>query len=493
MLTKHGISQEITQQLSSESANTLAQWIGSYTVICNQKSVKAKSDHIDWMAQGRDEETRPAVDAKAAHFSDELPFLKDVPSQIRRNAGAKWLEAMNAAKIGLRKPPKVKPKHKKRNCYVTNELFDVQAIDKHRCLIQIKRSDKKSDSGQILAGVVMPFSKEDAGKSLYISRKGSRFWVSMSYNLSLDVMSEKQVKVAVISLTDEQLSDAVVGYDLGVKRQVTSSDNIVYHLTDNAQEKLSQLDARRKRYQRTYARIARANDRIAKSNKRPRSNAEIKLQRKIAKYSEKKAAIQHNNSHHLSKQIAANTPLVAAFENMNISNLVRKPKAKQDSETGKWLKNGAVAKRGLNRAIHSVNMGQIRQFSQYKLADSGKILIKVKTHHSSQECAKCAHTEKANRPSQSEFKCMACGHTDNADNNASQVLKKRGIRYVRSDAFSKEKTARKISARRKTKKAVTVHELASSGSGDNVSLAVKRATVDEALNSRSTLDLPVIA
>jgi len=163
--------------------------------------------------------------------------------------------------------------------------------------------------------------------------------------------------------------------------------------------------------------------------------------------------------------------------------MVRKPKAKLCEDTGRWLANGASAKRGLNKAIHSVNMGQIRQFTAYKLKDRGKLMVRVQPHYSSQECSQCGHTEKGNRPSQATFQCLGCGYTANADDNAACVIKQRGITYVRSEAFSIEKTLRVIKVRRK--KTNKAQELASSGSGDCVSPGIQ-AVISDALNSRRT-------
>jgi putative transposase len=485
MKVKHGKSLEITDQLNSDSAKAIAQWIGCATVISNQKTIQSKSDYAKWLLDGKPADSRPESNTQVAHLCKDLTFLKDIPSQIRRNAGAKWFEALSAAKIGLRKHPRLKPKHKKRNCYVTSELFDIQALDDERCLVQLKHNDKKTSKGRYLAGFVMPFAKEDAANSFFLSRKGNRFWLSMTYSVDVNSISEAEVKAKLVEMTDDELSEALTGYDLGVKRQVTGSDGKIYHLSKSAIIKLKEIEARKVRYQRRYARVARANDRTKGTVKRERTNGEKKLSKKIAKYSEKKACIQKNNAHHISKEIAENTPLAGVFEGMRISNLVRKAKAKQDPITKKWLRNGAAAKTGLNKAILDVNMGQIRQFTKYKLADQGKILIKVKTAYSSQECSKCGFTDKGNRTSQAVFKCLSCKQEMNADDNASAVIKARGFKHVRTEAFSKEKTVRKISARKKNSS--EAHELASLGSGDNVSLVFLQATVDEALNQRLTI------
>ncbi|WP_366526486.1 zinc ribbon domain-containing protein [Acidiferrobacter sp.] len=42
-------------------------------------------------------------------------------------------------------------------------------------------------------------------------------------------------------------------------------------------------------------------------------------------------------------------------------------------------------------------------------------MIAVPPAYASQTCPKYGQTDKANRPTQSEFKCVACGFEDNAD------------------------------------------------------------------------------
>ncbi len=147
MKVKHGKAIEITNQLSPQAAKVIAQWIGSYTVIKNQKTRLAQQAYQQWKAAGEDKENYPVVNQQVAFLNQSLPFLKTIPSQIRRNAGAKWFEAHTAFLCGLRRSPKVRWKYKKRNCYLSSELFDVQSMDKTRCLVQIKVSCKQSDKG----------------------------------------------------------------------------------------------------------------------------------------------------------------------------------------------------------------------------------------------------------------------------------------------------------------------------------------------------------
>jgi putative transposase len=306
----------------------------------------------------------------------------------------------------------------------------------------------------------------------------------MSFSLEKDILSEGEIKKTLTDMTDDEINDALTGYDLGIKRQVTGSDNSIYHLTDKSQERITIIEKRRARYQRRYSRASRANDRKVKQDsdkkqtiKRERTKGERKLSAKIAQYGDKIANIKHYNSHCISKDIAEKTPLCAVFEDLKLQNMSRRPKPKKCEITGKWLVNGANAKAGLNKALLGANLGQIRQFTRYKLAEQSKIMVLVAPHYSSQECSKCGHIDKENRTTQALFSCVKCGHTANADDNAAKVLKKRGIKHIRSDAFSKEKTVRKISTKRKK-----ANEHASSGVGETVSLA-SQAIFYDALKS----------
>lgn len=153
---------------------------------------------------------------------------------------------------------------------------------------------------------------------------------------------------------------------------------------------------------------------------------------------------------------------MSVWENTNLSNLTRRPKAKQDPATGKWLKNGARAKAGLNKAILNMSLGKIRRYSRYKLAGQGKLQILVSAAYSSQECSECRYVHEDNRPSQELFDCQRCGYTDNADHNAAKTLKVRGIDAVLDEAFTQVKASKTIRIRRKP-----AQEPASLGDRDN--------------------------
>ena len=68
MIVKHGKSIEITDQLSPKAATAIAQWIGGYTVIYNQKTLTSEAGYQAWAIAGKPAGLRPEINAAAAIF-----------------------------------------------------------------------------------------------------------------------------------------------------------------------------------------------------------------------------------------------------------------------------------------------------------------------------------------------------------------------------------------------------------------------------------------
>lgn len=83
------------------------------------------------------------------------------------------------------------------------------------------------------------------------------------------------------------------------------------------------------------------------------------------------------------------------------------------------------ARKPQRTVLHSWAFAQLGAFLTYKCAIAGVPLVKVDPSNSSRECSECGHTEKLNRPSQSEFRCKSCGYETNADYNAARNLSSR--------------------------------------------------------------------
>jgi putative transposase len=155
--------------------------------------------------------------------------------------------------------------------------------------------------------------------------------------------------------------------------------------------------------------------------------------------------VAHKTSHTLASD---DRYKLFVFEALKVQNMTKKAKPKQDDQ-GRWLRNGAAAKSGLNKAILASTWGQTQAYLQYKARRRGKLVIEVPAFYTSQECAACGHIHKDNRVSQSGFVCQCCEHQANADHNAARVIAARGVRLVLGGAIMKKpKKACRITKRK---------------------------------------------
>ena len=82
-------------------------------------------------------------------------------------------------------------------------------------------------------------------------------------------------------------------------------------------------------------------------------------------------------------------------------------------------------KSGLNRSILNMAWGKFFRMLEYKLALTGRKLVKIDPRNTSRTCSQCGFVSKQNRLTQSQFKCVKCGFEANADLNAAVNIKNR--------------------------------------------------------------------
>lgn len=79
----------------------------------------------------------------------------------------------------------------------------------------------------------------------------------------------------------------------------------------------------------------------------------------------------------------------------------------------------------MNALLSASNLGYIPKKLKWEARKRGLPLMKVNPAYSSQECNRCYHTHRKNRPDQQTFCCQVCGYQMNADVVASINLKRR--------------------------------------------------------------------
>ncbi|MFD3477106.1 zinc ribbon domain-containing protein [Streptomyces sp. NPDC058695] len=75
---------------------------------------------------------------------------------------------------------------------------------------------------------------------------------------------------------------------------------------------------------------------------------------------------------------------------------------------------------------HSWPFAQLGSFIAYKAKRAGVPVVHVDPAYTSQECSKCHHTARGNRPSQAVLSCRVCGFVEHADHDASHNIRQRG-------------------------------------------------------------------
>jgi len=233
-------------------------------------------------------------------------------------------------------------------------------------------------------------------KAITVKCEGKKWWVSVRCT---DVPAEP------LAPTGRD-----VGIDLGVTNLVVTSEGELIdgeQFGSRARRELTQAQRRLATKQRG-------------SNRRRRQVEEVaRLHRKVANQ-------RLNTAHQLSRRLINDYDFIV-LEDLTITNMVRKPKAKIDPDVpGAFLPNGGAAKAGLNRSIHDAGWGTLASLLSYKAESAGRTVVTVDPRHTSQTCGECGHVDAGNRVSQAEFCCLLCGHEDHADVNAARNILRAG-------------------------------------------------------------------
>jgi putative transposase len=191
------------------------------------------------------------------------------------------------------------------------------------------------------------------------------------------------IVVETENIIRENQSDSIVSLDMGVSRFLTSSDG---EIIDNPKHLFN------------YQKKLRVEQR--KLSRKDKKSKNFKRQAKVVAKLHKKVYDTRLDFLHKVSTKFANDYSKIIVEDLNIT---------------KMVKNTNLAKH-----ILDCSWGKF-----FELLETKTEVIKINPAYSSQECSKCGHTCKENRPTQSIFSCVKCKHTANADDDACLVLLKR--------------------------------------------------------------------
>ena len=369
------------------------------------------------------------IDQQYSHFKTELtPWLSDVPSQILRNAAVLWRQAYSRYFSKLAGRPSIQRKTGEQSVWLTSELFTFKPlVDQTTGEISsytLHVGTPKFPLGQLQFKAHKSFK---SAASIHISVNAGRWHVSFNYDDGQVEPSEQETAEYLMQFTENELRAATVGLDRGVNLPLAGSDGQTFGFTAIQDKRLLAQEHHKQRWQRRQARRTKG------------SQNWVKAKAKVARYQRYGADVRRDVAHKTSFNLATDPRYkLYVFEALKVQNMTRRAKPKQDA-SGRWIRNGAAAKSGLNKAILASTWGKTKEYLSYKARRSGKLTIEVPAFYSSQECGACGHTHKDNRISQAVFVCQRCKHTDHADHNAAAVIAKRGVRLVLSGAYVQKK------------------------------------------------------
>lgn len=170
-------------------------------------------------------------------------------------------------------------------------------------------------------------------------------------------------------------------------------------------------------YKRQMKRLRRAQRRLARKEKG--SANRLKQKRHVARLHERTAAVRRDFLHKLTHRLTRENQALAV-EDLNVRGMMAKPAPKPDPERpGAFLPNGASRKRGLNRSLASVSLGEFFRQLEYKCAWRGVTLLKLsRWEPSSKRCSCCGEINNALTLADRRWYCPACGTEHHRDINA---------------------------------------------------------------------------
>jgi putative transposase len=160
----------------------------------------------------------------------------------------------------------------------------------------------------------------------------------------------------------------------------------------------------------------------ALSRKKRSSHRRKKAVQAVARVHRKLRNQRRDFAHKASRKLV-NRYQIIVLEELQTKNLLRRPKPKQDEETGHYLPNGASAKAGLNKSIADAGWGMFTEILQVKAACAGRVVAFVDPKYTTQICSTCGAVK--TKTLHERWHSCECGCELDRDTNAAiNILKK---------------------------------------------------------------------
>ena len=317
------------------------------------------------------------------------PWLKEVGSNVIKQAVKDW----NDAKIRFFKGLGKAPKYKSRN--ISKPSFYVN----YESLRRVNGGFRGEKLGFVKTTQPLPrIPKDSHYKNPRISFDGKYWYLSFSYEV-LDISVD--------------LTDLVIGVDLGVKNLATlSTGEFIENI--NKSRRVKQLEKQLRREQRHLARQMQANTKgyltTANGGRKPIYKRPLELcsniqetKRKIKLIHRKLHSIRMNHLHQTTFYLVKQLPKGIVLEDLNVKGM---------------LKNKHLAKHIQNAMFY-----EFRRQLEYKCLQYGIYLVVAdRFYPSSKTCSYCGSIKSDLKLKERVYKCDSCGLEKDRDLNAAENL-----------------------------------------------------------------------
>ncbi len=202
-----------------------------------------------------------------------------------------------------------------------------------------------------------------------------------------------------------------IGADLGISKLVSLSNGETIN-----NPRFAQRNERRRKILHRRA-----------SHKKKGSRNRRKAYQHLARLENKVANQRADHQWKLANRLTSKAD-VLVFEALNIRGMSARCKPKKD-DFGKFTRNGASAKSGLNKAILDASWAELKQKVRIVSEKAGVIFLEINPRHTSQECSCCGYISPTNRDKE-RLVCESCGHFADADVDAAVVIRQRGLKEL---------------------------------------------------------------
>ncbi|MGL4373982.1 MAG: RNA-guided endonuclease InsQ/TnpB family protein [Turicibacter sp.] len=308
------------------------------------------------------------------------PWLKEVSSNVMKQAVKAANDSRHRWFKGLSKKPKFKSRHKSKISFYVN----------YESLRRVNHGFQGEKLGVVKTYQPLPkLAKGETYSNPRISYDGKNWFLSFGY----DVLFE-----------EVELTDMSLGIDVGVKDLAICSNGLVYPNINKTKE-VKRLEKKLKREQRKLSRKLEANTLKKDKNNRPTYLTPLKDMKNIKKKNQtlrqlhkRLTDIKTNYLHQTTTEIVKTKPSKIVMETLNIK--------------------GVMKNKHLSKAMRQQKLYEFKRQIQYKCEKYNIEFIEVdKWYPSSKTCSCCGAIKSDLRLKDRLFKCV-CGFSLDRDLNA---------------------------------------------------------------------------